>query len=129
VNPVPPPPPKSVNLASRSRTRNRNEFARSPRSTTGFRACYVVQGASRIGGDAEDVHPAGNHLHHDNTWIRRNAIMSKWKKSVANKPWARARRKRRQLVSTPRGADPIAETDQLALDAAVPPGRVLSRQP
>ena len=70
--------------------------------------------------------------------------MSTVKKSQASRPWAWARRNRRQDVSSPCGAgrylraqdpadcrlaDLVAEAGQLAVHAAVSPRRVLGRQP
>jgi hypothetical protein len=71
-------------------------------------------------------------------------MVSRWKKSAASSPDACARRKSRQLgVATGRwfqplagedtpdraGADPVPQTEQLALDAPVPPVGILPGQP
>lgn len=77
----------------------------------------------------------------NNTYSRRTAMVSMWKKSAASRPAACARSKVRQLVSTSPGAGPnsadcqdapdrtgadaMAEAHQLALNAAVPPTGII----
>ena len=55
----------SVNWPARSRTRNRKSAARSPRSTSRLRICWVVHGPSRCAVTPEDVHVAGADLDHE----------------------------------------------------------------
>src|SRR4051794_24077106 len=55
----------AVNLLSRSRIRNRNRSARSPRSISRLRACWVTQAPCGVGGDSGEVHAAAAVLDDD----------------------------------------------------------------
>ena len=55
----------AVNLLSRSRIKNRNRSARSSRSMSRLRACWVTQAPVGMGGDPGDVHAAAPVLDHD----------------------------------------------------------------
>src|SRR5690349_14173893 len=57
-------------------------------------ACLLRRpGGGGVGGDAEDVHPAGGDLHLTSTFSRRRVMVPRWKKSVASNPDACVRRK------------------------------------
>jgi hypothetical protein len=97
----------SANFASRSRIRSRKLLIRSPRSMTTLRACWVVHSA--VGWPVTPTICTRRVAISitNKTYNRRSAMVSTWKKSVANSPDACAGRNVRQLVSTSRGAGPI----------------------
>jgi hypothetical protein len=94
----------------------------------------------RVGGDADDVHPAGHYLHHHQNIDAPERDLSRWKKSVASSPWAWVRSKASptgvdatrcgptrgtgQDPADRSGADPVTEADQLTFDAVMSPARV-----
>jgi hypothetical protein len=41
---------------------------------------------ARMGGDTQDVDPAGGHVHTNSTYNRRSITVSMWKKSAASSP-------------------------------------------
>ena len=52
-------------MLSRSRIRNRNRSARSPRSISRLRACWVTQSPVGVGGDPGEVRAAAVVFDHD----------------------------------------------------------------
>jgi hypothetical protein len=75
-------------LPSRSRMRNRNLLARSPRSIITLRACWATQ--SPVGWAVTPSRWTRRVATSITTsrYSRRSKTVSRWKKSIANKPWA-----------------------------------------
>ena len=65
-----------VYFASRSRIRNRNASVRSPEVDDKVAGLLGGPGRGRMGGHAEDVHPAGGDVHDEQTYSRCSVTVS-----------------------------------------------------
>ena len=134
----------AVNLVSRSRIRNRKRRPASSRSMSRFAGQLGQPGAGRVGGDPEDVHPAGGVLD-DEEDIQPAQGDGVEVKQIAGQdsvrlgsqelcPRGSAPTRRRvdagavQDLPDGGGADLVAKADEFAVDASVAPGGVLSGQ-
>ena len=131
----------AVNFASRSRIRNRNEPTRSPMSCRRLRALLGGPLAGRVRGDAQDVHPPSRDLHHEQhiqpaqgDGVDAEEISGQQPRGLGTQERApgrvaaarcRADSGSGQDATDGAGADPVTEPEQLALDAAMAPRRVL----
>src|SRR2546421_3679371 len=132
-------------LPSRSRMRNRNVLARSPRSMTTFRACWITHCAVGVSGYAEQVDPPGGHLHHhqhvqpsQQNRVQVEEVDGQQTLGLAAEEGSpagvllagrRAHPAAGQDSADGAGPDPVAEPLQFTLDSEVAPARVFAGQP
>ena len=128
-----------LNVASRSRTRNRKPAARSPIVITKLRACWVTHCPVGCRGDPEDVDltrtdleeeehidPAQQHGVHGEQVAGQHRLRLRPAELPPRGPAASRRgvdTRPAQDVPHRRGRDPVADADQLTVDAAMTPAR------